>query len=82
MDLDAAMHELRKLPFEDLGYAKIDNHRCIRTGIPEVIYCEGKTIPQIQGIVKRIARHHNNILATRARPTDFSCIIPTIREAD
>ena len=64
--LDAAMHELRKLPFEDLGYAKIDNHRCLRTGVPEVIYCEGKTIAQVQGIVKRIARYHNNILATRA----------------
>ena len=34
MGLDAAMHELRKLPFDDLGYAKIDNHRCVRTGIP------------------------------------------------
>ena len=74
MGLDAAMHELRKLPFEDLGYAKIDNHRCVRTGIPEVIYCEGKTIPQIQGIVKRIARHHNNILATRATHETFEGI--------
>ena len=74
MDLDAAMHELKKFPFEDLGYAKIDNHRCVRTGVPEVIYCEGKTIPQIQGIVKRIARHHNNILATRATHETFEGI--------
>ena len=66
MDLDAAMHALRKLPFEDLGYAKIDNHRCMRTGVPEVIYCEGKAVSHIQGIVARLARHHENILATRA----------------
>lgn len=41
MDLEAAMHALKRLPFEDLGYARIDNHRCMRTGVPEVIYCAG-----------------------------------------
>lgn len=66
MDLDAAMQYLKKLPFENLGYARIDNHRCIRTGGPEVIFCQGKTISQIQGIVQRISQHHTNILATRA----------------
>lgn len=74
MDLDAALDELRKLPFEDLGYAKIDSHRCIRTGVPEVIYCEGKTIAQIQGIVKRISRDHYNVLATRASREVFEGI--------
>ena len=64
--LDSALEELRKLPFEDLGFARIDNHRCIRTGVPEVIYCEGKSIDQIQGIVRRISRKHHNILTTRA----------------
>jgi NCAIR mutase (PurE)-related protein len=66
MDLEAAVDRLKKLPFEDLGYARIDNHRCMRTGVPEVIYCEGKTIDQTQGIAARLARHHDNILATRA----------------
>ena len=56
MDLDEALHKLKKLPFDDLGYAKIDFHRCIRQGVPEVIYCEGKTLIQIEGIVRRIAR--------------------------
>jgi NCAIR mutase (PurE)-related protein len=64
--LDAAMDQLKKLPFEDLGYARIDNHRCVRTGVPEVIFCQGKTIAQIQGIVERISQSHANILATRA----------------
>lgn len=66
MDIDAAMNQLKKLPFENLGYARIDHHRCVRTGVSEVIYCEGKTIEQTQGIVRRLARHHDNILATRA----------------
>ncbi|WP_373501586.1 nickel pincer cofactor biosynthesis protein LarB [Desulfococcus sp.] len=65
-DLDAAMQQLKKLPFENLGYARIDHHRCLRTGVSEVIYCEGKTIEQTQGIIQRLLRHHDNILATRA----------------
>ena len=66
MDLDAAVTALKDLPFENLGYARIDNHRCVRTGVAEVIYCEGKTVAQTQGIAARLARHHDNILATRA----------------
>lgn len=66
MDIDSAMQALKKLPFENLGYARIDNHRCTRTGVPEVIYCQGKTIAQIQGIVGHISQHHSNVLATRA----------------
>ena len=72
--LDSAMEELRELPFEDLGFARIDNHRCIRTGVPEVIYCEGKSIEQIQGIVRRISQKHQNILATRADRDVFEAI--------
>ena len=66
LDLDSAMDQLKDLPFENLGYARIDNHRCVRTGVSEVIYCEGKTVEQTQGIVKRLAHHHDNIMATRA----------------
>lgn len=71
---DAAMERLKKLPFEDLGYAKVDNHRCIRVGVPEVIYCEGKTVEQIQGIVTKMAEHHDNILGTRASPAVYEGI--------
>lgn len=66
MSTDAALQRLKKLPFEDLGYAKVDTHRCLRNGVPEVIYCEGKTVAQVQGIIQKIAAHHDNILATRA----------------
>ncbi len=68
MSCDAAMQRLKKLPFENLGFARIDNHRCVRTGVPEVIYCEGKTIEQTQSIVRNMAQYHSNILATRATP--------------
>lgn len=64
--IDSVLDRLKALPFEDLGFAKIDNHRCLRTGVPEVIYCEGKTVPQIQRIVEKISRFHSNIMATRA----------------
>jgi NCAIR mutase (PurE)-related protein len=66
IDIDSTMRSLRKLPFDDLGYAKIDSHRCMRQGVPEVVFCEGKSTHQIQGIVKRLAQAHSNILATRA----------------
>lgn len=66
MTTDAALERLKKLPFENLGFARIDHHRCLRTGVPEVIYCAGKTIEQTQGIVKNMAQYHSNILATRA----------------
>ena len=74
LDLDAALQRLKKLPFEDLGYAKIDHHRCVRNGVPEVIYCEGKTVDQITGIVDRMADHHSNILATRAAPEVYAAV--------
>jgi pyridinium-3,5-biscarboxylic acid mononucleotide synthase len=63
---DAAMDILKRLPYEDIGFARVDHHRCLRNGSPEVIYCEGKTLAQIQGIVQKLAERHRNILATRA----------------
>ncbi len=71
---EGALERLKHLPFEDLGFAKLDNHRCLRTGVAEVIYSEGKTVAQVQGIVGRIARHHANILATRASREVFAGI--------
>ncbi len=82
MSTDAAMHQLKKLPFENLGFARIDNHRCVRTGVPEVIYCAGKTIEQTQGIVKNMARHHSNILATRATPEMAQGIKDVIEDSE
>lgn len=61
-----ALKGFKELPFTDLGFAKIDNHREIRVGYPEVIYCEGKTVEQVREIIKLMLTRNNNILATRA----------------
>ncbi len=70
-----ALKSLKKLPFEDLGYAKVDHHRCLRNGVPEVIYCAGKTAEQVKGIVERMLSHHSNILATRAERSHHEAIL-------
>ena len=64
--VDDAIARLRSMPFEDLGFAKVDHHRAIRCGFPEVIYCEGKTIDQVAEIFDCCARTGANLLATRA----------------
>ncbi len=61
----AALERLRMLPYEDLGFAKVDNHRDLRRGFPEVIYGEGKTVPQIIAIVGRLASRRQPVLVTR-----------------
>jgi NCAIR mutase (PurE)-related protein len=63
--LDEAMAQLKSLPFEDLGYARIDHHRSLRKGFPEVIWGEGKTSGQILTIMKQLKRRGQNILVTR-----------------
>lgn len=65
--IEDAVAELKKLPFEDMGFAHLDTHRELRNGYPEVIYCAGKTTDQVTAIVKRMLElDYSNILATRA----------------
>ena len=61
-----ALERLRHLPFEDLGFAKLDHHRALRTGMPEVIFAQGKTEAQVSAIFARMAQAGGNVLATRA----------------
>ena len=65
-DIETALKRLKHLPFEDMVYAHIDHHRQLRHGMPEVIYCEGKTVEQITGIAQRMLESGSDILATRA----------------
>ena len=65
---DEAAERLRHMPFEDIGFAKLDHHRALRCGFPEVIFCQGKTTEQVVAIVGRMAKHGCTILATRAAP--------------
>ena len=64
-DVDSAFKQLKDLPFSDVGFAKIDNHRQLRTGYPEVIFCAGKTVEQSEEIIRLMYERGNNILATR-----------------
>jgi pyridinium-3,5-biscarboxylic acid mononucleotide synthase len=68
VDVDTAMERLRGLPYEDLGFAKIDHHRAMRAGAAEAVFCPGKTPEQVVAIVGRLAERHVNVLATRATP--------------
>ena len=76
---DEAVERLRHFPFEDLGFAKLDHHRALRQGMPEVIFSEGKTPAQVAAIFVRLAAHHAdaNILATRATEEQYK----TVRQA-
>jgi NCAIR mutase (PurE)-related protein len=64
----AALERLRHLPFEDLPFARIDHHRALRQGFPEVVFCEGKTIDQVVGICERLEAATGTFLGTRASP--------------
>ncbi len=65
-DVDAALHRVRHLPFEDLGFAKIDHHRALRHGIPEVVFGLGKTTEHVIAIAGRLLARADNVLITRA----------------
>jgi NCAIR mutase (PurE)-related protein len=71
IDVNEALETLRHLPFEDLGFAKVDHHRSLRDGAPEVVYCPGKTPEQVREIVFRLVERSQNIIATRASPELF-----------
>ncbi|MDA8221418.1 nickel pincer cofactor biosynthesis protein LarB [Desulfosporosinus sp.] len=79
--VEEAVSDLKKLPFEDLGFAKVDHHRNIRNGYPEVIFCQGKTIDQIKIIVQKLMVCNNNILATRAGKEVYEGILEVTGDA-
>lgn len=66
MDPQEAVEQLKELPYQDIGFANIDQHRNIRTGHPETIYCEGKTPEQVAAIIDKMKINNSNILGTRA----------------
>jgi NCAIR mutase (PurE)-related protein len=74
VDLEQAVTLLRAMPFEDLGFAKVDHHRALRCGFPEVIYCEGKTVEQVVAIVEARVQRGGNVLATRASREMFEAV--------
>lgn len=82
LDVDEALDRLRHLAYEDLGFAKVDHHRALRQGFPEVIYCPGKTTEQIVQIAERMATTTDNVLATRATPEIFAAMREILPDAE
>jgi NCAIR mutase (PurE)-related protein len=79
--VEEAVERLRNLPFEDTGYARIDHHRELRRGFPEVIFCEGKTPEQIAGIATKILEHGSDLLATRCSPEQYEKVSGSLEDA-
>jgi pyridinium-3,5-biscarboxylic acid mononucleotide synthase len=82
LSADEGVQRLRHLPFEDLGFAKVDHHRMLRVGMPEVIFGQGKTPAQMGQIFSRLAKHEGNILATRASEEQFTAVRKRVRRAE
>lgn len=72
VSVESAADSLKHLDYENLGFAKIDHHRNLRNGFPEVIFCQGKQPEQVAAIFSRLAQNNNNVLATRAEPEVYS----------
>lgn len=79
---EQALEKLSDLPFKDLGHTKIDNHRELRTGYPEVVFCEGKTPDQVCNIMEYMASQKVNVLGTRAGAEHFAAVQKKLPEAE
>ena len=81
ISVEEAYSKLKNLPYEDLGFAKIDHHRSLRKGFPEMIYCQGKTPEQISEIALRISQNKHDVLATRADQKAYQAIKKVLKKA-
>ncbi|NMC39368.1 MAG: nickel pincer cofactor biosynthesis protein LarB [Bacteroidales bacterium] len=72
--VDQAMEILRDFPYSDLGFARIDHHREMRTGYPEIVYCAGKTVDQVAEIFRVMSEKENNVIGTRAGREMFEAV--------
>jgi NCAIR mutase (PurE)-related protein len=81
ISVDEALETLRDFPYTDLGFARIDHHRELRTGYPEIVYCAGKTAEQVKAIFHAMEGHDNNIIGTRAGKDMFEYISASFPDA-
>ncbi len=82
IDIEQAVRRIRLAPYEDLGFAKVDAQRQLRVGFPEVIFCPGKTAPQVIGIAEELLAHDQTVLATRASPELSAAVQARIPSAE
>ena len=81
ISVDQALDRLRALPYDDLGYARLDMHRSLRQGLPEVVFCQNKTVAQATGILERLWQDHDRVLATRVSAEMAEAIRSRLPEA-
>jgi len=79
--LDEAVGALRRLPFDNLGFAHVDTHRALRAGFPEVVFCQGKQPEQVAAIMARLAQGPGPVLGTRAGPEHYARVREVVPEA-
>ncbi|MEG1613998.1 MAG: nickel pincer cofactor biosynthesis protein LarB [Oscillospiraceae bacterium] len=78
---ESAFEQLKTLPFEDMGYACLDHHRKIRTGFPEVVFCQSKLPEQVANIFERLYDMNGIVLGTRASKQQFDCVLKLLPDA-
>jgi NCAIR mutase (PurE)-related protein len=81
LSVDEAISQLRDLPYQDLGFARVDHHRAIRKGFPEVVFGEGKSPEQVASIAEALLRGSDRLLVTRASPAAFAAVQAAIADA-
>lgn len=81
IDVAQALDRLRALPYDDLGHTRLDVHRSLRQGLPEVVLCQNKTIQQAVTILERLGQHHDRVLATRVSPEMAAAVQARLPEA-
>ena len=79
--VDKALDVLKNFPYTDLGFARIDHHREMRTGYPEIIYCAGKSIEQVKEIIRVMSERENNVIGTRANQEMYEAVKSIIPQA-
>src|SRR3978361_440987 len=81
-DVDSALERVRHLPFEDLGFAKVDHHRALRHGMPEVIFGLGKTTDHVIAIAGKLLERSDNVLITRTNPAMAERVVEELADAE
>src|SRR5512141_1361367 len=79
---DDAVQQLRRLPYEDLGFANVDHHRALRTGMAEAVFGPGKDPEHMAGIFASLSKRGNNVLATRASAEQYRAVKRKVRKAE
>src|SRR5664280_1541304 len=79
--IEDALEILKNFPYTDLGFARIDHHREMRTGYPEIIYCAGKSVEQVREIFRVMSEKESNVIGTRANNEMYEAVSSILTDA-